>query len=85
MITRAENRKVMELSDKVLQLVDVQVREATQTNEGIYSAEGLTQSDLQGAIEAIIMEAIAYGKKTDQGEIEQGIKAFRKYNRRQAQ
>ena len=74
MITRAENRKVMELSDKVLQLVDVQVREATQTNEGIYSAEGLTQSDLQGAIEAIIMEAIAYGKKsvTDQGEIEQG-------------
>lgn len=41
--------KVMELSSRCLQLVD--------------DRDELTQSDLQGAFMAIIMEAISYGKK----------------------
>lgn len=42
--------KVMELSDKVLQLIDEQVEDK------------LTRSDLQACVEAIIMQAIDYGE-----------------------
>lgn len=59
MRTPADTLKEMELTDNLLDIINAQMQ-SLEHNDGLE----YTQSDLQGAIQAIIMKAIDYGKGT---------------------